>query len=421
MMPSHGERAVIALVDNEVFQENLAGKSFLHAGCDSPDLTLKAAGLGANATGCTLDKQILALGRSQAEQSAAEVRFERLDLERDRLAEQFDVVLCRNYLQHARNPLGVLEKLIEATRECLVVQLELRKPVLFSRDRSLISAGLLRRLPAVYLAPWKRKHGMDQSFYVSETAAVAVLKTLRQDFARVDVHFSGTAHPVIVARKRRIGHLHILAGVNAIGKSTLLDHMRTGNRPEIADEMGLDLKQSWYFTTYAHLLRKSEVEFPHLVAQYNITAPLVHGALHGNHHGLQDLIQSADTVDVTTMWLSPEEQRQRYFKDRVPDAMFSPDLYKRRKIAKRRDVHGRDNETSPDGFLRGLFYMRSSYTRRKADRLLQIYAERQTYLDMYDNWFDFLEHLPVTARVLYQQPDYHCKTVDEWRKSELSD
>ncbi len=402
-----------------IFDGCEAGQSFLHAGCRDLSLCVKAAELGLTASACTLERDVLARRHGDAADRTGSLKVERRDLERQGLQGRFDTVYCGAYLREARNPVGVLETLIAATRRRLVLQLELRQAERISRDRSLIGGDVLRRLPAIYLAPWKRKHGVDQSFYMTETAAVALLKTLRQDFAKVEVFDAGGRRPLIVASKRRIRTLHIIAGVNAIGKSTLLDKLRSGEKSEVADEMAFDLSKPWYFTTYAHLLRETEVAFDCLVAQYNITAPLVHGALHGNHHGLQDLIESADTVDVTTMWLAPEEQRARYHQDRVPDTVFARDLYNRRKIAKRRDVHGRENIAPKESFLRGLFYVRSAYTRRKADRLLSIYGDRQTYLNMYDDWFDFLEHMPATARVLYQQPDYHTVSIDEWRRREL--
>ena len=404
------------LIEGLLDAHGVAGKSFLHVAGDSRHYVERAISLGADALALTLDRSVL--GRSGDGSNPGE-RFVRCDPERDEISGRFDIVLCSDSLHQARNPLSVLDKLIAATRETLILQLTLREGWPLSRDRSIAGKGVLQRMPALFLAPWKRKHGVDQSFYMTETAAVALLKTLRQDFANVEVHRSGSRRPIIVAKKRRIKHLHIIAGVNAIGKSTLLDKLRSGERSEVADEMEIDLSKPWYFTTYAHLLRKTDEEFDFLVAQYNITAPLVHGALHGNHHGLQDLIESAKRVDVTTMWLSPEEQRKRYHADRVPDRVFSPDLYKRRKIAKLRDVHGRTHAAPKEGGLRGMFYVRSAYTRRKAVRLLDIYGDRQTYLNMYDDWFDFLEHLPVKAKVLYQQPEYHAVPIATWRQKEL--
>ena len=405
------------LIEKLVLDCGMAGKSFLHVAGNSRHYVDKAASQGAQAVALTLDRDVL--GRSGDKNNSAE-RYVRCDPEREEILGTYDIVLCCGSLHQARNPLSVLDKLIAATRETLILQLTLREGSILSRDRSIVGKGVLQRMPALFLAPWKRKHGVDQSFYMTEAAAVALLKTLRQDFARVEVHRSGTLRPVIVARKRRIEHLHIIAGVNAIGKSTLLDKLRLGKQSEVADQMRIDLSKPWYFTTYAHLLRETDETFDFLVAQYNITAPLVHGTLHGNHHGLQDLIQSAKHVDVTTMWLSPEEQRKRYHADRVPDKLFSPELYKRRKIAKLRDVHGRTHKAAKENPLRGMFYVRSAYTRRKAGRLLDIYGDRQTYLNMYDDWFDFLDHLPVEARVLYQQPEYHAVSIDEWRQRELA-
>ena len=288
-----------------------------------------------------------------------DISFADVDIERRSPTTRFDYVFCLVGSTCFRNPLAVLERLIEVARKGL--SFAVSKPLsanLWSLDPSSLAYPVLKRLPGVFLLPSSRKKTMDQAFAVTIPMFQAFFKSMRQDFSNVGyLDRVGYDEIVVLARKRQIGTLHILAGVNAVGKSTMLDNLRSGGNAELAKELGLDPTKRWVFTTYAHLLKNSEItDLPNLVVQYNITAPAVHGSMHGHHHGLLDLINCAEVVDITTMWLPHDQQKARYFQDRVPKGTFSSELHERRASAKLRDVQG----PVPGAAVRSnIFYFRS--------------------------------------------------------------
>lgn len=344
-----------------------------------------------------------------------DISFAEIDIERHSPAAGFSYVFCLISCVHFRNPVAVLERLADVSEGGLGF---VTSPPLatgrWSFDPSIFAYPLLKRLPGLFLVPSSRKKNMDQAFALNKPLLLAFFKSMRQDFASV-VFIKGerAGESMVIARKRRIGQLHILAGVNAVGKSTMLDKLRSGERPDIAHALALDPALPWVFTTYAHLLKNSDTaHYSHLVMQYNITAPAVHGSMHGHHHGLLDLIKCAEKADITTMWLPHGQQKARYFEDRVPNGMFSAELHEKRKSAKQRDVQGRVE----GAVVRpNIFYFRSGYTRRKAERLLAIYANGKAFAKMYDEWFEFVGRHAHTARVVFQEPDYRVGSIADWK------
>lgn len=335
------------------------------------------------------------------------------DIERTSIVDRADYVVCLVSNLHFRNPLRAIETLSAAAAEGLVLLLE--DPPASHRwgfDKGVALSGLLKRLPGLMLLPAGHKHNMDQGFAVSTPLIESFLKSLRQDFASVLVVEIGDGRRLVLARKRRIRHLHILAGVNAVGKSTLLDGLQAKRLPALAQDLGMDLNLPWTYTTFAALLKNSDtVEHSNLLVQYNITTPALHGPMHGHHHGLLDLILCAEHVDISTMWLPHAKQRQRYFSDRVPTTLLSPELYQKRKAGKLRDKGG---DAGPKSVRSNPFYFRSRYTRRKAERLLGIYDNQSAFTAMYREWMDFVQAHASTARVIFQDPDYRVGTIADW-------
>jgi hypothetical protein len=257
---------------------------------------------------------------------------------------------------------------------------------------------------------------MDQAFALSTPLVMSFFKSMRQDFANVQVvERNGSPHRLLIAKKRTIARLIVLAGVNAVGKSTFLQSLQSGELRDIAKAIGMESPKDWRFTRYANLLSNEEHEHhENILVQYNITAPLVHGEMHGHHNGLLDLIKCARECVIVTMWLPHNEQRNRYFSDRVPSTVFSRELYMKRKKAKLSD---RGSDKAVPRSVLSVFYFRSAYTRRKADRLLEVYASKENYSSMYRRWMDFAKRNGTKSLVLMQGDQYSIVTGDEWQKN----
>lgn len=345
----------------------------------------------------------------------AETRAIRVDPEREQIPGGFDYVLGLDILARVRNPLAVLEKLVSAARDCLILEIPRYRPDSIGWWGTLtMAAHSALRLPAITLLPLSRKRGNQQGFRLTSAALTSVLKVLRQDIARIEICGDEDGEPTLfVVRRRRIGQLHVLAGVNAVGKSHLLDRLRSGTENDVASQLGIDLSMPWSYSTYTHLLDQTQEFFPYLIVQYNITAPAVHGDLYRHTLGLQDLIETAENTTITTMWLPADLQRERYLTDRLPQrAVMDPEVAKKRREAKTRDVTG----GRKDSFLKSfqLPGIRSLHSRKKVDKLLEIYANDDRFWSMYEEWFSFAKRHANKSFVLLQEPDYRVVPLESW-------
>jgi hypothetical protein len=284
--------------------------------------------------------------------------------------------MCLNVLHHLRNPLSALDKLIAATRDSLV--LEIASLGAWDSQKFGAASGLaarwISRLPVFYLAD------ALQSFFMSESAVVTLLKKHRQDFARVDITKGGhKGRFIAIARKRRIGHLYIVAGVNAVGKTTFLDSLSRGENLDIAREVGLDLVIPWSRVSYSDLAKDGEPAIPNMILQYNISKHLIDGDLHQHERGILDLVRCAEKVTVLTLWHSGEKIAQRYRDQRLESAERS-----KRKRGK-----------------------------KKAKRLMDLYRNPAQFEAIYADWFSFLKRHGLRNNVLLQEP-YRLISAADW-------
>jgi SAM-dependent methyltransferase len=369
-----------------IFPPDLAGKSVLDLGCNYGYFCFEAERRGAaRVVGTDIDPDNLAKCRLLADCLGSRAEFLRHDVERDPMPGGFDYVLCLNLLHHLRNPLAALDRLVEATRECLVLEVASLTP----RDaRKLgpamaLGAPLLRRLPAILLGG---RGDAQQSFFLTESAVTTLLTVHRQGFARVDIVRGGQKGRFIaLARKRRIGELYVVAGVNAVGKTTFLEALEAGRCPAAAERLGLDLGAGWSRDNYGKLARQTTAEVPRMLLQYNISKFLIDGDLHLHERGLLDVIRSADTVTVATLWLPASKLLERYRAER---------LRKRFRLA-----------------------VRSRRRRRKEAKLVALFESPDRLETLYRDWFDFAERHAGANHVVLQDEGYRVVSVAAWRQA----
>jgi len=311
-----------------------------------------------------------------------------------------------------RNPLARLDKMIAATGDTLFVDLSVERLSGASPMRFMWSG--MGAFPAIALWPPGRRGPAQQTFHFTESFLLQYLKVLRQDFATVTLHRL-KSRIIVIAKRRRIGELHILAGVPAIGKSTLLQKLRTPEGKDLAMRLHLDLSEPWTFATYTSLLKDTAQSLDRVLVQYNYSSPLTHGSLHRFEYGILDLMQSAARVRVTTMWLPAEKLKARYQAGRVPENMSSGAEFKRRRIAtKEADVSG---GRKMKGLLSRLgIHVRSAHIRRKTDRFVGLYSSQDALNQQFQAWLKFAEANGANTSVLLQDPVYEVISVTEWKR-----
>jgi hypothetical protein len=315
---------------------------------------------------------------------------------------QADIVLADD-LQEQRNPFLHLDLLSAKTRKALILRVK-RK---MAPTWPLSGASLV-------LWPARRKAQAKQAFYFSPQLLQQYMKGLRQDFASIEMR-NVEDGLLIVAYKRKIANLVILAGLPAIGKSTLLQYLRGSEGGELGRQLDFDAGATWSFTNYANMLKPTETMIENVFLQYNISAPLTHGQLHRYEFGLRDLIGTADKVTIATMWADAKMLLERYSRERIPKADEGEAGYKKRRLGtKEADISGR---RSPMSLLARLgLHRRSSHMRKKEERFLSLYSDQEALLELYSAWFRFIRTLNCRCMVITQSPDYEAVDFLKWQK-----
>jgi hypothetical protein len=315
---------------------------------------------------------------------------------------QADIILADD-LQMQRNPLLHLDLLSAKTRKTLVLRLR----------RRMMPAWPLSGASLV-LWPARRKGQAKQAFYFSPELLRQYMKGLRQDFAFVETQNTDDGL-LVVAHKRKIANLVILAGLPAIGKSTLLQHLRSSEGNGLGRQLGFDAGIAWHFTNYATLLKPTETMLENVFLQYNFSAPLTHGQLHRYEFGIRDLVGTADKVTVATMWANAETLLERYSKERIPKADEGEAGYKKRRLStKEADIsEGRGSM----GLLARLgWHRRSSHMKKKEQRFLSLYSNREALQELYSGWFKFIQSLNCSCVVVTQSPNYEAVDLSQWQE-----
>ncbi|MGF7158520.1 SAM-dependent methyltransferase [Rhodoligotrophos appendicifer] len=248
----------------------------------------------------------------------SKAEFRKLDIEAAELGEKFDDIFCLNVLHHMRNPIGVLEKLIAATRDRLVLEVA----SLGEGDRrklgiARLSAAFLKRFPIMYVtnAAGKRR-GSNELFFFTPAAIKNLLMEHRKMFAKVDVFPSGhkDGRFIVIAQKRRIDNLVVIAGPTSAGKSTLLENISNGTRKEIAQQLGIDDPKSWVTAGIRSLPPLDGTGSRNLILHYDITRRQFGNPIARSQYDLHDLISIADKVTFLTLKL-PQDRLLRQHED----------------------------------------------------------------------------------------------------------
>jgi 2-polyprenyl-3-methyl-5-hydroxy-6-metoxy-1,4-benzoquinol methylase len=338
-----------------IFPAVMTGKSVFDLGTKYGFFCFNAEDRGASpCLGVDIDKDNVRKSSLLAEIRGSSVEFRRLDIETDAIGGQYDFVLCLNVLHHLRNPLSALDKLIAATRDSLVLEVA----AFAGRDRKKNGlpwpiAQLLMRLPVMLVA-----RNSSQTFFVTPKALRALILDHRADFARVD--FINAGHKgryIAVARRRRIGRLFVIAGLQAAGKSTMIAHLTSPAGAELADSLGFDQSQIWTSLGMNALEESVEPDLGDVILHYNVSMHLIDGDRYHHSRTLADLMAIAREVTVITVACPRERLRDQFKGSRMHDIKKS---------------------------------ILSARRRKKLKKLLALYESPESLRSLYLDWLDFL-------------------------------
>jgi 2-polyprenyl-3-methyl-5-hydroxy-6-metoxy-1,4-benzoquinol methylase len=372
---------------NMIYPDDMTGKTVLDIGCKYGYFCFEALKRGARrAVGIDVDPESVRKARLLAQCLGADASFELCDVEHDPIEERFDYVLCLNLLHHLMRPVAVLDKLIEVTRERLILEVA----TLGRRDRrklgvSWLQAQLIKRLPAMLVG----RNGItgrrsSQKFFVTSAALENLLLYHRHMFARVDTQPSiGKSQRYIsIARRRSIGELVVLAGPTSSGKTTLQSRLMGGNAPEVASRVGLEDPSLWQQVSAKLLPDLTASRVDRLLFHYDFLRPYLTSAQVHDRDEAMDILDTAEHVTFLTIWTPPERLR--------------------------RQLH--DSEIAPRTKL-GFFRGKSRWRKIERD-----YEDPARICGHYRQWFEFARKKSDDHLVVEMSDPVRFYSVDEWER-----
>jgi len=305
--------------------KDMKGKSIFDLGCMYGFFCFEAEEAGAERIlGVDIEAVNVETCRILADIRGSKAEFRQMDIEIDPMPGQFDYVLCLNVLHHMRNPLGALEKLIAATRECLVLEVaSLGRGDRRKLSMPVWSAAMLRNFPVIYVSNAAgKKKGSNELFYFTQAAIKNLLGQHRRIFSSIDILPSGHKNGrfIVIARKRQVDRMVVVAGPTSAGKSTLISNLEQGKVPAIAKAAGIENPADWASAGLTSLQDYDQSGKRNLILHYDITRRQFGNPIARSQYDLHDLIGLANQVTFLTIEAPRDRLRKQH-----EEAMRRPD------------------------------------------------------------------------------------------------
>ena len=295
--------------------------------------------------------------------------------------ETFDTVLCLNVMHHMFDPVGALRKMIGLARRRIVIE--------FAQPRfwHLLGLSLSQRrvgvnsLPLLLLGEVRKSRDvLSRSFLITSKAFEVLFNQHTGLFEPVTIHASPFKdRGILVANKRRIKHLVVIAGPTASGKSTLL--LRLTSDPALRARLGLKSNDIHVQHTGREELPTGEV--PAVLFHYDILRPYLRSIRAYHRDPASDYLKASEKITLVTL-MTPKSELQRRLKKSagVDDPSTKTKLNKRHQTL---------------------------YERYGEDRFLETW---------YDAWFTYCSRYPqIQDSLLYvtEGGEGTFKPAEDWR------
>ena len=375
-----------------IFPDDMTGKSVLDLGCKFGYFCFEALKRGADrVVGVDVDPESVRKARLLADCLGWKTRFEQFDIEEKSLDESFDYVLCLNLLHHMKNPLSLLENLIDVTRERLILEVA----SLGSHDRrkmkiSPVANYFLKRSPVIFVSrngTWGKR--AVQKFFITQKAVDNLLRFHRGMFAKLDT--LPTPHKdryITVAHKRRINRLVVVTGPTSAGKKTLCNRQIANDLPDLNARVGIEDGAEWGPRVHANRIwQPLEPAMDKMILHYDFLRPHLRSAKVHKRDEAMDVIGTARDVTFVTIWTPPPRLRAQI----------------------------RSGEIDPKTKF-GFFFGRNRHK-----RIAEEYEDDARIIEHYRNWFRYAAtHRRAKHVVVCLDEPVTMYGVDEWERDVAS-
>ncbi|HEY7748908.1 MAG TPA: methyltransferase domain-containing protein [Aestuariivirgaceae bacterium] len=376
---------------NLILPPDMSGKTLLDIGCRYGYFSFEAAKRGAaRVLGVDFDDDALSKAHKLNAITKLNIEFRKLDISVDDIPEKFDFVLCLNILHHLQNPLGVLKKLINITKERLVLEIaglngEDAKKIFYRRNALTwllyplpLIQPLLNRLPLIVLGAENR--AFESNFFFSPKAIRQLLLSQNNVFWKVETFASPfKGRFLCVAEKLRVKELLIVAGPSASGKSDLIKRLLKNKCPELEPLVGAENGQ-WLKSKH-HIGTLPKPDVSKLVFHYDFLRPYLRGPFNFSRDRATDVFDLAETVRSVTLLTDPSELERRW----------------------------RTREIEPNT------YFGVHLGRKRSRKILKSLSDSGKVIQLYDRWIDFIrerrgQHYILDTRIT----PYRLLPLEEW-------
>jgi len=213
-------------MDDILFASDLKGLRLLDIGSALGHFCLEALKHGASAaTGLETSPERARHAREIADIVDPRAQYIPADFEYwDSADKSFDVVLCLNVLHHLYDPVAALRKIMRITAKRFyleVAPVSVRDVVKMGNPLALFGAS---GLPVILLGPTANStRAADRTFTFSKKAIATIVNGHSKAYEPVIFHHSSfKGRWIVEARRRDIGHLVVVCGPTAVGKSSFI-------------------------------------------------------------------------------------------------------------------------------------------------------------------------------------------------------
>ena len=262
---------------NRIFPADLNGASVLDVGCAEGFFCFEAKRRNAGkVVGLDLDRDRQRTAAKLARVFGFEIDFLQgsvMDIEG---LGMFDYVLCLNILHHVTDPIGIIHKLINITREKLVLEVADIGMGIADIGRKRKSRAVLGWWgPLFKLLPSELRPGIlavdsRGRFLLTRNWIKNLVQNQYCDIERVEFVDSELKHRYLaLASMRKLSALRFISGPTNVGKSEFVNLLKSGD-PEVCRLIGLNLQDGWQVMTASNLQTGAVEGVNRLVMEYDI-------------------------------------------------------------------------------------------------------------------------------------------------------